>query len=105
MKPCPALWETPSINWNGDVTVCCTDILFKLKIGNINKNTLKELWNSPIMTEFRIKHIKGETKDIPVCNECTGMEPRDKEQFLEKIALWLIEIKKPELIKEARERI
>lgn len=100
MKPCPALWETPVINWNGDVTVCYNDLLFKLKLGNINRKTLKQIMNSDKMKEIRIKHILGETSEIPVCKYCPGISLNDKKQFYKKLTFWLIENKRTDLIKD-----
>lgn len=102
MKPCPALWETPTINWDGNVTVCCTDVFLKLVLGNLKDKTFKELWTSDKIKELRIKHIMGETDDIPVCKECNGIEPEDKEEFKKKLIQYVIKIGRPELIKYLR---
>ena len=99
MKPCPALWETPTINWDGDVTVCCTDVFLRLVLGNIKDKPFREIWTSEKITELRIKHIKGETNDIPVCKECNGLEPEDKEKFKENLIHYLTKIGRPELVK------
>ncbi len=69
-RPCPALWKTPIINWNGEVTVCCFDIDLKLKLGNINNQSLDALWNSPLIDKWRINHIRGDFQKIERCREC-----------------------------------
>ncbi len=99
MKPCPALWKTPTVNWDGTVTVCCTDIFFRLAIGNVKEKPLKELWKNEKITELRIKHIKQETGDLPVCNECSGMEPDDIEEFKQELITYLTEIGRTDLIR------
>lgn len=72
-RPCPGLWLTPIINWNGDVTVCCFDIDMKLKIGNINEKSLSEIWNSPKIDYWRLCHIRGDFHRIPVCHNCANL--------------------------------
>ena len=74
MKPCPGPWVTPSIGWDGKVTVCCKDITFKINMGNINDKKLKEIWHSEEMNELRIKHIKNELRDVFPCCVCDGIE-------------------------------
>lgn len=63
-----------SIDWNGDVTACCQDFNGELVAGNINKNTLKEIWNSPKMADLRkVLSQEGGRSKIPFCNRlCTS---------------------------------
>jgi len=102
MKPCPALWQTPSVNWNGDLTICCTDCYLKHKLGNINEIPLHKLWNGRKINELRIKHIKGESKDIPVCNECQGMAPNDPEEFQRQMLKFLAKVGRLDLGKKIK---
>jgi len=68
---CAGFWASPTINWNGEVTVCCKDGYLELSAGNITEKSFKELWwNNPLMIERRIQHIRGEGDQIPLCKEC-----------------------------------
>ncbi len=102
MKPCPALWKSLVVNWNGDVTVCCTDITMKLKLGNINKQQLGTIMKSA--NWLRLKHIKGETSDIPVCKDCPGTCVENEELFFKELLFWLIEIRRTDLVKDLKKR-
>ncbi len=43
---CDHVINTITIRSNGDIVVCCYDLVSKLPMGNINENTLQEIWNS-----------------------------------------------------------
>ncbi len=65
-KPCALLWKSPIVSWNGDVTVCCNDHGFILKLGNLKDNTLKELWEGEIALKYRLNHILGKFNEMPI---------------------------------------
>lgn len=67
--PCFYLWETLVILWNGEVIVCCQDLLGKLKVGDLRKDTLFKIWNNQKMQELRYKQLKGDFSMEP-CNHC-----------------------------------
>lgn len=73
-KPCAAIFMTPVIGWNGDVTTCCHDPLLELKIGNVNETPLKELWYSDEMTRRRIAQIKGDFSYPKRCLHCKNVD-------------------------------
>jgi radical SAM protein with 4Fe4S-binding SPASM domain len=73
-KPCAAIFMTPVIQWNGDVTTCCHDPKIELKIGNINETPLDELWNSPEMTKRRIMQINGDFSYPSKCLNCKNVD-------------------------------
>src|SRR3989344_2846786 len=69
-KPCVLLWRMMVIHWNGDASLCCLDLLNKHPIGNVNKNNIKEIWNSDKMQRYRELHIKGLFDNINICKVC-----------------------------------
>ncbi len=71
--PCPLLWFSLSIQWNGDVTVCCNDMGGELVIGNITRDNLKSLWQSDKLNEMRRILRKGQTGKIPRCDRCEAI--------------------------------
>lgn len=68
--PCRQLWEFLYISWNGDVMPCCMDAFKKLRIGNIRKSSIKELWNTPLLQQIRQIHLQGRYQEIPLCSQC-----------------------------------
>jgi len=69
--PCPHLFGSFNITWNGDVVPCCRDLQKNYVLGNINDNTVMELWNSKKLVSLREKHRLMEFADIPLCCGCT----------------------------------
>jgi len=71
--PCSLLWFSLTILWNGDVTVCCSDIGGELIIANILENDLRHIWNSDKLNEMRRIHRKRLLEKVPRCNECESI--------------------------------
>lgn len=59
-----------AVRTNGDVTAACCDQLHDVKYGNINKNSLLEIWNGRSRTEFLKMMLRGERFNHPYCKEC-----------------------------------
>ncbi len=97
-KPCAAIFMTPVIQWNGDVTTCCHDPLMELKIGNVNETPLDELWYGEEMTKRRIAQIKGDFSYPPRCLHCKNVDGIEitHEQVIE----YLQNIKREDLIEQ-----
>ena len=66
---CRQLWKDLSIAWNGDVTVCCKDVFYKLTVGNAGTDQLDQLWNSDKWNALRQAHKKGVFSMDP-CKNC-----------------------------------
>ena len=60
-----------TIDWNGDVLVCMQDWNKKIKFGNIQANSLLEIWQNKIYSKYRMSLIKGRRKLSP-CNKCNA---------------------------------
>lgn len=67
-KPC-ARWFELSIMATGVVSLCCMDGKGEYPIGDVNKQTLLEIYNSPHWRERREKMLNRH--EVPVCNQCT----------------------------------
>jgi len=69
--PCIALWGTFVMHVDGEVPLCCMDSKTNIKIGDINKNSIKDIWKGRKINAIRKKHLENERADIPLCNGCT----------------------------------
>lgn len=67
--PCLALWNYVVVMWNGDVVPCCRDYDGKMVLGNLNQESLEDVWNSEKMQKLRKEHI-GHNYDNPLCKDC-----------------------------------
>jgi sulfatase maturation enzyme AslB (radical SAM superfamily) len=66
--PC-SRWFELSVMANGVVSLCCQDGEGQFPIGDVNKQTLLEVYNSPFYRERREKQLSR--LEVPVCNTCT----------------------------------
>ncbi len=82
-RPCAALWETPAVNHNGDVTTCCLDVRMVNCLGNLTTTTLLAIWRGPTIHAWRLAQIRGDFAAsgpaCPGCNyESAGYYPTEK---------------------------
>ena len=71
--PCPGLWKTPVIRWDGELMACCADVDGEIAVGNLRDGDFDELWFGAQMTEYRMLHIEGRFAEIPKCWSCGGI--------------------------------
>jgi MoaA/NifB/PqqE/SkfB family radical SAM enzyme len=74
--PCPFLWERVLIDSVGNLRGCVSDIYNTSYLGNIMKNSIADLWRSPLLTSWRRLHIEGKGEEVPMCNGCLDREYR-----------------------------
>jgi radical SAM protein with 4Fe4S-binding SPASM domain len=67
--PCWALLNTMSILWDGRVVPCCMDYNGQLILGDVNKNTLTEIWHQSHW--LRKRHRRLDFSMIP-CKDCNS---------------------------------
>lgn len=69
-KVCPRPFYTMAINFNGLVSVCCTDWSWGTIIGDVRKEELLDIWLGKKMKEFRLLHLRNERSKIQACADC-----------------------------------
>ena len=75
--PCPWLLNAASIQWNGKFNQCDGGWSGDYSPGDINKQTIEEVWNGELK-ERRKKHWEGDFTH-PLCSECKDwMVPKSK---------------------------
>lgn len=68
--PCYHLWFSPGINWDGEVSICCTDTNRQAIIGNVKNDSLSKIWQNDLINKYRQNHLANNYKDIPLCDKC-----------------------------------
>lgn len=58
------------INWNGDVLLCCNDYYAICKFGNVNIQTISEIWNCKEFKDYRASLQMGKRETISICKFC-----------------------------------
>jgi radical SAM protein with 4Fe4S-binding SPASM domain len=69
--PCFYLAYSMAIDWNGDALLCVQDWNKKVKLGNLNTDSLLNIWKSPQMEKLRHRLMSGNRK-LPPCNGCNA---------------------------------
>lgn len=69
-EPCISLFSTAVISAEGRVGLCCIDTELDNEVGNVNINTIKEIWNGERIRKYRQMHLNGSRNDISLCRGC-----------------------------------
>ena len=69
-KPCHYPFYKMFVDWNGDVIFCSNDWQKEIKVGNMTKQTLEEVWLGEKLNIERKRLIKGDRSKSP-CNKCS----------------------------------
>lgn len=71
MLPCfNSLFQTLYVLTNGDVVPCCMDWKGELVLGNINSQSINEIWNGGEFNRIRDLHLQMKKSEIPICSRC-----------------------------------
>ena len=70
--PCHYLWRGPMyVKQNGDVYPCCQSYMLDGgPLGNLDSNSLVQIWNSGEMRRMRELHARGRAGEIDICARC-----------------------------------
>jgi len=67
---CWKLWHACVISWDGLVVPCCFDKDADYRLGDLKKDSFKEVWRSEAYKAFRTKLLSGR-KNIDICANCS----------------------------------
>lgn len=69
-KTCYFPFYKTIIDYDLSVLFCGNDWKFKESLGNLKNKTLKDIWLSPKMNDYRRKLIEGKRENIKPCETC-----------------------------------
>lgn len=69
-KPCKKVFTDMLIYWDGRIALCCYDWNQKIPIGDVNKQSLQEIWDGKVFEEIRTMHNENCFSDDLLCKEC-----------------------------------
>ena len=69
-KVCPYVFYSFSINSDGSVSLCFIDWHRKLIIGNVQNETVKNVWFGENIKKYQKMFLKMKRKSHPVCKNC-----------------------------------
>jgi len=75
---CVEAFDKLSINWNGDVTLCCSDYDNFMIVGNILDMDLKQIFTSRAADQYRKMIVAKQHEKIKCCSTCYETVPLTK---------------------------
>jgi len=67
---CFRMWSSCVITWDGKVVPCCFDKDATNLLGELKKQSFKEIWNGKLAHDFRQKVLQNR-KGIEICSNCS----------------------------------
>jgi len=80
-KPCIKMREEMFFYTDGRAVLCCWDIAGRAVIGNVNEESVLDIWNGPRRREYAGYLARGEREKIPLCSRCDAYAGRRFEGF------------------------
>ena len=68
--PCNTLLTRMPICWNGRVPLCVMDVDGDWTMGDLNENSITEIWNSEQLRAIRRLHEQRQFEKLPFCLHC-----------------------------------
>lgn len=69
-KPCLKVFREMVVYWNGRAALCNHDWNNQSPLGDLTRQTIAEVWNSPAYQAVRAFHESGRFPDGLVCGDC-----------------------------------
>ena len=69
-------WSAMTVLCDGRVVTCCMDYNGVQVIGDLNLQTVKEIWNGPVLSSVRRKFGKRDYNEFPTCMSCDWVHRR-----------------------------
>ena len=68
--PCALPWYALAINWDGTVSPCCVDLSGENIVGDLRRETLKNVFMRGPIQSYRQKMLDGHEKELSPCAGC-----------------------------------
>jgi len=80
-KPCIKMREEMFFYTDGRAVLCCWDIAGRAVIGNVNEESVLDIWNGARRLEYAEYLARGEREKIELCSRCDAYAGRSFEGF------------------------
>jgi radical SAM protein with 4Fe4S-binding SPASM domain len=67
---CPWPFYIMAVNWNGSVSLCNEDWAHNTIVGDVNKQSIKQIWDGHAMRDMQRMMLLGKRGDNPACANC-----------------------------------
>ena len=72
-SPCPDLFQSIFVAWDGKVNPCDYDYKSLLSKWNAKETTISEIWQSNHYNILRTKHLNKKRRDLEPCKKCISL--------------------------------
>lgn len=69
-KVCAQIFKGMQVQANGEVVPCCVDWDRANIIGDINRDSLFDIWNGEKLKKLQVAHLRGEKEKLEPCGHC-----------------------------------
>ncbi len=69
-KPCIAVFSSFTVNYDGVVQLCDSDIEQQEVVGNVNDESIQSIWQGKRFEDLRDYHAYGKRNNIKICQGC-----------------------------------
>ena len=69
---CPFIFMYLHFNCDGTVSPCTLDWPRKVVIGDVNKQSVSEIWNGDSLRELQVAMLAGKRKCVDLCATCSA---------------------------------
>jgi MoaA/NifB/PqqE/SkfB family radical SAM enzyme len=73
-KVCPFLFYRLFICPDGVCALCNADWYRDFIVGNVTKQSIKEIWNGSVLREIQKTHLRGERHSLDLCAKCGNVK-------------------------------
>jgi hypothetical protein len=70
-RPCSRALTQIMVLWDGRVSLCCFDGEGEVILGDLRKQTIREVFNGELALKYRTFHMEGRRQELPLCAGCT----------------------------------
>ena len=67
---CPTIYQRIVVSWDGKVLSCCNDFKRQQIMGDLQHQSILEVWNGELFTNLREKLANKLYEDFPLCRTC-----------------------------------
>lgn len=69
-KPCVSVFSSFTINYDGKVQLCDSDIEQKVILGDVCETSIKSIWAGEKFEQIRMWHANGMRNELSICQGC-----------------------------------
>lgn len=80
-KVCPQIFKSLQVNADGRVLPCCVDWKSINVIGDVNKQSMRDIWTGNSLRDLQKKHLCGLRNTFSPCQGCSHNEYSDKDNL------------------------